>query len=558
MDPHYSGQDVVRCTACETALAPMYCEVCHIDLCKDCAEKHIADKSKVHRIVSLKQFLATPKCPDHPNKQCELHCEQCDVPICSQCVISKKHKHHGFVDIMENCQKKQEVLKQDLEEFEKSIYPKYQEAVSKIPQQRANRSKNSQKLKTTIQNHGDMLHKEIDSIIQEMQSKIDDDDVQYLVLSDIREQEIKRIISQISEIILNLKRLLESGNVNIVSKYKSRTQEFRMLPPIPKVAIPNFQPQTINREHLLKLFGSLTHLFKEDEEEEEEEEEDISIIKETKPSPKGRPLLDVPKLITELDTGYKYLHGVSCLSDEEIWTRGNDKNLKLYNQRGKLLKSVQTISGNSPDDIAVICSGDLVYTDRNDRSISLVRNAQVQTLIKLQGWSPRGVCSTTSHDMLISMESDDKKESKIVRYSGSTEKQIIQWDEQGHPLYSNRHYFKYLCENGNLDICVADNAAGAVVVVSDAGKLRFRYTGNPSNPQKAFFPYDITTDSQNRILIAETLNRNIHLVDKDGNFLRYIDNCGLQSPWGLCVDSRDNLFVAEEYTRKVKKIQYYQ
>ena len=45
-----------------------------------CAEKHIADKSKVHIIVSLKQFLAAPKCPDHPNKQCELHCEQCDVP----------------------------------------------------------------------------------------------------------------------------------------------------------------------------------------------------------------------------------------------------------------------------------------------------------------------------------------------------------------------------------------------------------------------------------------------------------------------------------------------
>ena len=230
MDPHFSGQDVVCCTACETALAPMYCEVCHIDLCKDCGERHIADKFKDHRIVSIKQFLASPKCPDHPNKQCELYCEQCDVPICSQCVISKKHKHHDVVDIMENCQKKQEVLKKDLEEFEKSIYPKYQEAVSKIPHQRANRSKKSHKLKTTIQNHGDMLHQEIDSIIQEMQSIIDDDDAQFLALSEKREKQIKRNISQISEIILNLKRLLESGNVNIVSKYKSRNQEFRMLP----------------------------------------------------------------------------------------------------------------------------------------------------------------------------------------------------------------------------------------------------------------------------------------------------------------------------------------
>ena len=106
---------------------------------------------------------------------------------------------------MENFQRKHEVLKKDIEEFEKIIYLRNQEAASKIPQQRANRRKNSQKLKTTIQNHGDMIHKEIDSIIQEMQSEIDDD-AQSLALSDIREKEIKQIISQISETIPNLKR----------------------------------------------------------------------------------------------------------------------------------------------------------------------------------------------------------------------------------------------------------------------------------------------------------------------------------------------------------------
>lgn len=88
MDLWNSAQDVVHCTLCKTTEAPMYCKVCHIHLCKDCVQKHSYDSSKVHTVVSLKQVSTTlnyPICKKHPNKQCELHCEQCDNPICTQC-----------------------------------------------------------------------------------------------------------------------------------------------------------------------------------------------------------------------------------------------------------------------------------------------------------------------------------------------------------------------------------------------------------------------------------------------------------------------------------------
>ncbi|XP_056000473.1 uncharacterized protein LOC130048154 [Ostrea edulis] len=308
------------------------------------------------------------------------------------------------------------------------------------------------------------------------------------------------------------------------------------------------------------MFGSLSPLSINTE-----EHGDTMKSPETVSSPPVKPLLDEPRHIATIGTWYgNGLRSVRCLNEDQVWTCGDNKTMKLLNLhvnkimeflnlQSKLLTSIQTESGNRPRDIAVTRNGDLVYTDYN--TVNIVKNKQIQTVITLQGWGPRYVCITASDDLLVTMISDDKTQSKVVRYSGSTEKQSIQFDDQGHPLYSSDCHYKYISENRNLDICVADGSASAVVVVNQSGKLRFRYTGHPSNTEQSFYPVGITTDSQSHILTADFYNDCIHILDQDGQFLRYI-HCDLRDPWGLCVDIRDNLVVAECVTAKVKKIQY--
>lgn len=52
---------------------------------------------------------------------------------------------------------------------------------------------------------------------------------------------------------------------------------------------------------------------------------------------------------------------------------------------------VQTKSGNAPDDIAVTMSGDLVYMDKEENTVNMLKKTHMQTVINLQGWRPRGV-----------------------------------------------------------------------------------------------------------------------------------------------------------------------
>lgn len=119
----------------------------------------------------------------------------------------------------------------------------------------------------------------------------------------------------------------------------------------------------------------------------------------------------------------------------------------------------------------------------------------------------------------------------------------------------------HLTENGNGDICVADYAGKAVVVMDGSGDLRFKNRGHNLSAQlkyKMFHPNAILNDKNHHLLISDEWNNFVRILDCDGNFIRHIE-CPCTG--GISVDTAHNLVVGEqllgEFILSNTSIKYY-
>ena len=457
-------------------------------------------------------------------------------------------KDMNFLNWKKFSTQRNKTIKNDAEELENQIIPACEDIATDIENKIANLDGQYKKLATEMSKQREELHREIDFAIDQMEREIGEIKLKHYSMLQKHLDEIKQLQFRMQQDLLALYETKESNEVYPTIHFSSKNDEFRKLPPTLHVSMPKFIPKKIEREELGRFIGKLTPVSNTLEER---------VFTAKKPNACVKELLNEPKVLNTIKTGHNSLTSITCLYEEEIWTNGNSADIKSFNIHGVLQQTVKTKSGKIPWDIVVDREGALLYTYWKTRTVYKVKNDKIEEIIRLKGWKLLNLCVTSSGDLLVTIHSDDDTQSKVIRCSGSILKQTIQFDDEGQPLYSSKGYIKHISESRNLDICVSDHGARAVTVVNQAGKLRFRNTGHASpTKNEPFVPFGITTDSQSRILTADRNNHCIHILDKDGHFLHYIDNCDLKDPFGLCMDSNDSLFVSELFKGNVKKIKY--
>ncbi|XP_062573519.1 tripartite motif-containing protein 3-like [Saccostrea cucullata] len=238
-------------------------------------------------------------------------------------------------------------------------------------------------------------------------------------------------------------------------------------------------------------------------------------------------LLDKARVIATIPTGVDPLCQVACVGTDEVWASGIDEVIKCVDIHGSLQESVTTTSQYSPGDISMTKQGELIYIDSDSKTVNIVRRGRSEVLITTpQGWAPERLCCTRAGNILVNVSSE--YQNKILRYQGKILRQE-----------------RTICENNNGDICVSECNAHVVIVMDKTGRVRFRYDGTPARRQTPFDPREIVTDSMSQIIVADYYNACLHILDQDGQFLRCVDNCSLDKPSGLSVDSEGRLWCCQ-------------
>nr|XP_034319807.1 uncharacterized protein LOC117687441 [Crassostrea gigas] len=531
------GQDVVLCQLC-TNPVEHHCNLCRVDLCSPCILKHLADKTNRHEIVEFinrKEGPVLPECDTHKKNRCEMYCRECCKPTCALCVTTS-HKKHDITDIGEIIENKKQQIFADMTELENFIVPKYRNFTPAFP------SAEFDKAITAIQDQEDRIC----NLARGIGSKLRDEVTQQKRKSEQEYKEFQTLAMEteieLNKIIQNNNEVIKAGDATAIMSYKSRNEKFRDGMKKSDLSCPNFVPVLVKENQILDMFGKLQ-------------------LKNSNVSDKQQSvlqLMETPVTLKEIQSPYgnkSELWRITCEGTGKLWVSGNNGTINQIDWDGSILKTIN-LSKNAVG-LSLNVQQEIVFIKGwEDTKVFKYKNNNVVTLLELSNWRPRGLCHTINGNLLISMRSLDEAQSRVVRYSGSSECQVIMNDKRGKPLFSvHSRTVLHLIENGNGDICVADYAGNAVVVVNSSGILRFRYGGNKitKKKNKTFEPLNIVNDKQCHILIHNQLNNNVHIIDCDGNFIRYIK---YPCNGGISVDTDHNLVVGESVTGKIRIIKY--
>eukprot|EP00105_Crassostrea_gigas_P011188 XP_011426745.1 PREDICTED: uncharacterized protein LOC105327813 [Crassostrea gigas] len=542
-----------------------YCNDCHHPMCEQCRDEHQKNRKTMnHEVVPYKQRkrqLPMQKCKIHPTKDIDLLCEECQIPLCSKCATTKKHRGHVFTDLEMVFTEKCSSCNADITKIRSYFEPTSQDLKQEIARDVTEIKKIMEGIRKSVKAESEALKKLVDTVTSDKMEQVDKIEHSLLQTLNSQNQEIDDYINSLNDLVRTFYGYLSPSNIEqLTVALKSENLIIRPIPETSKPVPPIFTAGQYSKEDVAKLLGKITVPNIKPEKRKIKPMKTVSI--QLKPTGKQRKqereksdvkqTLSLSSSVTKVRKytvpGVGYVSHISLGKSGRLWVSDTLGNLVQIDLQGNLLQKIQTSGGFGYH--TVTQDEDLIYTDMKNKVINRITPDNTTTeLIKTGDWEPVSIHSSyINGDILVGMFG------KVTRYNKTgTEIQNIQRDDKGQALYSLP---RYITENIHGDVCVSDFNNG-VVVVDKSGQHRFSYTSQRSG----FFPWGICTDVLGHILVCDGGGgETVHLLDQDGQFLSLLltKQQGVKSPCSVCLDDENNLWVGQLDTNTVTVYKYLQ
>lgn len=177
--------------------------------------------------------------------------------MCTFCLASEDHKDHAFIVLEDIYYSMKQDIKNDTEDLQKVLFPKYEELRNELEKEISNLSEGYKRLTTEISKEGEKWHKKIDSIVNKMHNDLSEIEVNHRHVLQQHLVEIQQIESLIKDTLTALMKLKDSNNVTTVLEYRPENNKYTSLPDKFLCWLPSFYPKPINSNLVQNMFGTV-------------------------------------------------------------------------------------------------------------------------------------------------------------------------------------------------------------------------------------------------------------------------------------------------------------
>ncbi|XP_061166371.1 E3 ubiquitin-protein ligase TRIM71-like [Saccostrea echinata] len=501
----------------------------------------VSTSSRLSRGTYRGEVTHLKNCYVHHDEDLILMCKSCIKPICLVCSNTDHHQHE-IEALPKYIRHQRSVLQSKCRVIRESQLPKIRDAISSINEATTRR----------IQAIKDQEHKLIMAVTQVAQKLLSK--CRHIAkLQKTRILELKAHASDLKEFTDSVEKntgdFTDSELVSMVQKYNALLGKTKQLDSPDEASLMKFQKGDLQIDKLESMFGFI--------DTSEYDKKMLMRYRVEEPENKFH-----VKEIGIFTNGSEAITSLFPVSPTNAWLYSdNSRHNKEVTFNGELKHMMEL--GAYSRDFFVGDEGNHVYacTDKTVRTVSVEK---VDILFSTKPLLPLSLCKSGPGEILLSLvdnlsNSRSRSSTRVVQrmtLSGQVNA-TYQYENDGKtPLFTKPYR---IALSSHKDIIVADQTgshSGRLCVLDLDGRVRFFYEGKGG--KRDFKPSGVCCDVENNVIVADSANHTIHIINQDGEFLRYLltKKDGLVYPFSVAM-FRDVLWIGGYYGLiKVYKVKH--